>query len=230
MDLPCQDELHHPSQCQNLIIFASPKLSQLKKLNENTEGLLIHELKCGSAKAFDQVFDFYGKKLFYFSLGYLKSEDEAEEVVQEVFYKIWKNRESLNPELSFKAYIFKIAFNHIQELFQKLNLQQAYRHELINTSVGYNDDLDSRTNYQSLFELVNQLINQLPPRQKEILIRKRQQGQTVKEIATALDISPKTVENHLTEALRKIKNGLSEESVSGLLYFYLFLKRDNPTA
>ncbi len=202
----------------------------MEKLNENTESQVIHELKCGNAKAFDQVFDFYGKKLFYFSLGYLKSEAESEEVVQEVFYKIWKNRQSLNPDLSFKAYLFKIAFNHIQELFQKLNLQQAYRHELINTSVGFNDDLDSRTNYQSLFELVTKLINQLPPRQKEILIRKRQQGQSVKEIAAALDISPKTVENHLTEALRKIKNGLSEESVSGLLYFYLFLKRDSPTA
>jgi RNA polymerase sigma-70 factor (ECF subfamily) len=219
----------HPSQSHKLIIFAKPKLPELKKLNENKESLLIHKLKAGDAKAFDQVFDFYGKKLFYFSLGYLKSEAEAEEVVQEVFYKIWKNRESLNPELSFKAYIFKIAFNHIQELFQRLHLQQAYRHDLIGSSVGFNDDLDSRTNYQSLYELVIELINQLPPRQKEILIRKRQQGQSVKEIAAALDISPKTVENHLTEALRKIKSALSGESVSGLLYFHLFLKRESPS-
>ncbi len=199
----------------------------MEKLNENTENQLIQELKRGNAKAFDQVFDFYGKKLYYFSLGYLKSEAEAEEVVQEVFYKIWKNRQSLNPELSFKAYLFKIAFNHIQELFQKLSLQQAYKHELISTSVGFNDELDNRTNYQSLLELVNQLIDQLPPRQREILIRKRKQGQSVKEIAAALNITAKTVENHLTEALRNLKNGLSEESISGLLYFYLFLRTDN---
>ncbi len=200
----------------------------MKKLNENTENQLIEELKCGSAKAFDQVFDFYGRKLFYFSLGYLKSEAEAEEVVQEVFYKIWKNRQTLKPELSFKAYLFKIAFNHIQELFQKLNLQQAYKHELIAGSTGFNNDLDNRTNYQSLLELVNQLINQLPPRQKEILIRKRQQGQSVKEIADALNITTKTVENHLTEALKNLKSSLSEECISGLLFFYLFLKKDNP--
>jgi len=212
-----------------LVILAKSKPPQLKKINENIENLLIQELKHGNAEAFDQIFDFYGKKLFYFSLGYLKSETEAEEVVQEVFYKIWKNRQTLKPELSFKAYLFKIAFNHIQELFQKLNLQQAYKHELIATSAGFNDDLDSRTDYQSLLELVNQLINQLPPRQKEILIRKRQKGQSVKEIATALNITTKTVENHLTEALKNLKSGLSEESISGLLYFYLFLRKDNPT-
>ncbi|MGQ7869524.1 RNA polymerase sigma factor [Sunxiuqinia sp. sy24] len=195
----------------------------MKNQELNIEKQLIRDLKEGHAKAFDQLFTKYGKRLFFFSLGYLKSEFEAEEVVQEVFYKIWKNRKSVNPDLSFKAYLFKIAFNHIQELFQKLNLQKAYQHEIINTAIVSSNELDSRTNYQSLLELVNKLIDQLPPRQKEILIRKRQHGQAINEIAKELNISSKTVENHITEALKKLKKGLSAENTSGLLYFHLFI-------
>ena len=199
----------------------------MKELDLNTEKALLKELKNGNAKAFDRIFDLYGKRLYFFSLGYLKSKDEAEEVVQEVFYKIWKNRESINPDLSFRAYIFKIAFNHIHELFQKLNLERGYKNEIINSSVVCNDELEDRANYQSLLELVEQLIEKLPSRQKEILIRKRKHGQSVKEIAADLSISPKTVENHLTEALKKLRTGLTNENIAGLLYFYLFLKQDN---
>ncbi|WP_299577835.1 sigma-70 family RNA polymerase sigma factor [uncultured Sunxiuqinia sp.] len=122
----------------------------MKELHEHTEKELLYELKNGSAKAFDTLFNTYGKRLYFFALGYLKSEMEAEEVVQEVFYKIWKKRELINPELSFKAYIFKIAFNHIRELFQKLNLQRAYQHEIINQASGFSNRLDEQTNYQSL--------------------------------------------------------------------------------
>ena len=182
-------------------------------------------MKNGNAKAFDHFFDLYGKRLFFFSLGYLKSKNEAEEVVQEVFYKIWKNRKSINPDLSFKAYIFRIAFNHIQELFQKLNHEQAYRDEIINSNLAFTNELEDRTNYQSLLELVDQLIEKLPPRQKEILIRKRKLGQSVKEIAEDLSISPKTVENHLTEALKKVRSGLADENIGGLLYFHLFINK-----
>lgn len=196
----------------------------MNKLNEHTERNLILELKKGNAEAFDQIFNDYGKRLYFFSLGYLKSETEAEEVVQEVFYKIWKNRNVLNPNLSFKAYVFKIAFNHIQESFQKLSLHQAYQHEILNRSINFSDELDNRTNYQSLLELVNKLIEQLPPRQKEILIRKRQKGQSIKEIASDLKISPKTVENHLTEALKRLRAGLEKENIGGQLYYFLFIK------
>ena len=196
----------------------------MKNLDPNTEKQLVIELKSGSAKAFDEIFGFYGKRLYYFSLGYLKSEADSEEIVQEVFYKIWKNRQAINPNLSFKAYIFKIAFNHIQQLFQKLNLHQTYQHEIISNSISFSNELDNRSNYQSLLELVNKLIDNLPPRQKDVLIRKRQQGQSVKEIAQYLDISPKTVENTLTEALRKLKLGLESENIGGQLFYFLFLK------
>lgn len=196
----------------------------MKKLPEHTEKELLRELKKGSAEAFDALFNTYGKRLYFFALGYLKSEMEAEEVVQEVFFKIWKKRELINPELSFKAYIFKIAFNHIRELFQKLNLQRAYQHEIINQASSFSNRLDEQTNYQSFLDQVNQIINQLPPRQKDILLRKRQQEQSIKEIASELELSPKTVENHLTQALKQLRKALENRNIGGELYYFLFIK------
>jgi RNA polymerase sigma-70 factor (ECF subfamily) len=181
-------------------------------------------LKTGDAKAFDQLFGHYSKRLYYFALGYLKSKEQAEEVVQDVFYKIWLNRESLKPELSFKAYIFKIAYRRITELFQKIAQEQAYRHEIISTSFDFDNNLDERSDYHSLLELVDRIVSELPPRQKDIFIKRKREGLPVKEIADLLDIAPKTVENHLNEALRTIKSGLSKEKVAGLLFYYLFFK------
>lgn len=193
----------------------------------NTEDLVrdwVLALKDDDAEAFNKLFGQYAKRLFYFSLGYLKSKYEAEEIVQEVFYKIWENRKSLNPELSFKAYVFKIAYHRINEVFRKLTLDQNYRHEVITRSLDQDNNLDERSDYHSLLELVETIVGNLPPRQKDIFIKRKQQGMSVKEIALVLEIAPKTVENHLTEALKSIKSGLTKENTAGLLFFSLFVK------
>ena len=184
----------------------------------------ITELRKGNVKAFDHLFGLYSKRLYYFSLGYLKSKEEAEEVVQDVFFKIWQARESLKPELSFKAYIFKIAYHRIIEIFQKATLNQAYRHELVAVAWDYDNDLDLRTDYNSLLELVDAIVMDLPPRQKEIFIRRRKEGLSVSETAELLKIAPKTVENHLNEALKTIKKGLMKDKIAGMLFFAMFLK------
>ncbi|MBW8333254.1 MAG: sigma-70 family RNA polymerase sigma factor [Prolixibacteraceae bacterium] len=134
----------------------------------NSEDLVcdwVVALKEDDAEAFNKLFGQYAKRLFYFSMGYLKSKHEAEEIVQEVFYKIWENRKSLNPELSFKAYVFKIAYHRIIEVFRKLAQEQIYRHEVILHSLDQDNNLDERTDYQSLLELLETIVSNLPPRQ-----------------------------------------------------------------
>jgi RNA polymerase sigma-70 factor (family 1) len=190
-----------------------------------TESRWVAALKNGNALAFDELFRIYGKRLYHFSLGYLKSKTDAEEVVQEVFMKIWHNRSSLDPELSFNAYLFKIAYRHIAERFRKINQEKKYLHDIASETLVFTADMDERTNYQSLLELVERLIQKLPERQKEVIIHRRIEGLSVADIALRLDISPKTVEHHITEALKNIKAGLDPESIAGLLFFVLFVKK-----
>jgi RNA polymerase sigma-70 factor (ECF subfamily) len=188
------------------------------------EILLLKALKKGNAKAFDELFSQYGIRIYHFTYGYLKSKEDAEEVVQEVFLRIWRNRKSIKPELSFKAYLFKIAWHFILEYFERASRQQVYKDQLIEESIQFTSGNEDRLNYQLLLEKVDQLIEQLPSRQKEILIKRRKEDIPVKEIAEQLGIAPKTVENHLTEALKTIRKKLGEDNISAMLFFALFVK------
>ena len=159
--------------------------------------------------------------MYHFAFGYLKSAAEAEELVQEVFTIIWAKRADLKEELSFKSFLFTIAFNIIRKHFRT----KAYLSEYFKT--GISDDLDMQTSqkitYDSLYQYITELVNQLPQRCKEIFIKSRFEGHSIKEIADELKISHKTVENQLTDALKFIRTNLNRENVPVLLFFVLFV-------
>ena len=192
--------------------------------NRLIESQRVTALKKGDALAFDELFGVYGKRLYHFSLGYLKSRQEAEEVVQDVFMRIWHNRSTLDPALSFNAYLFKIAYRQIIEKFRKISQAEKYLHDIAEETLNFTNETDERTNYQSLLELVERLIGKLPDRQREVLVLRRIEGMPVAGIAEKLGIAPKTVEHHITEALKNIKSGLEQENISGLLFFALFVR------
>ena len=179
---------------------------------------LVQALRDDDATAFDKLFAIYGPRLFGFVYGYLKITQEAEEIVQEVFLCVWRARKNLNPALSFKAYLFKIAYHQILEHFEHTTKQQAYKHNIIEEAVESTNDLDERLDYRMLLDKVELIISKLSSRQKEILIKKKKDGLSVKEIARQMKISPKTVENQLSSALKKIKKELGAENISAILF------------
>ena len=185
------------------------------------ESLLVRNLSKGNLLAFNTLYKEYSGRLYRFALGYLKSEAEAEELVQEVFTIIWEKRKDLKEELSFKSFLFTIAFNIIRKHFRT----KAYLSEYFKT--GISDDLDMQTSqkitYNSLYQYITELVDKLPSRRKEIFIKSRFDGLSIKEIADELKISHKTVENQLTDALKFIRTNLNRESISGILFLILFL-------
>jgi RNA polymerase sigma-70 factor (ECF subfamily) len=190
------------------------------RLIEN-ESKLVHNLSKGNLLAFNTLYKEYSGRLYRFALGYLKSKEEAEELVQEVFTKIWEKRADLKKELSFKSFLFTIAFNIIRKHFRT----KAYLSEYFKT--GISNDIDMQTSqkitYDSLYQYISELVNQLPKRRKEIFIKSRFEGHSVKEIADELKISHKTVENQLTDALKFIRTNLNSENIPVLLFFILFI-------
>jgi RNA polymerase sigma-70 factor (ECF subfamily) len=185
------------------------------------ESKLVHNLSKGNLLAFNTLYKFYSGRLYRFALGYLKSEEEAEELVQEVFTKIWEKRANLKEELSFKSFLFTIAFNIIRKHFRT----KVYLSEYFKT--GKSDDIDIQTSqkitYDSLYQYISELVNRLPNRRKEIFIKSRFEGHSVKEIAEELQISHKTVENQLTAALKFIRTNLNSENIPVVLFFILFI-------
>ena len=185
------------------------------------ESLLVQNLIKGNLLAFNALYKTYSRRLYRFALGYLKSRDEAEELVQEVFTVIWEKRKDLKEELSFKSFLFTIAFNMIRNHFRS----KAYLAEYLKSEIS--DDLDMQTSqkiiYDSLYKYIAELVNQLPERRKEIFIKSRFNGLSIAEIAEEMNINHKTVENQLTVALKFIRTNLKRENLACILFFCLFV-------
>ena len=193
----------------------------MQDCSRNEESQLVYSLAKGNILAFNTIFREYSNRLYHFALGYLKSEDEAEELVQEVFTIIWEKRAELKEELSFKSYLFTIAFNIIRKHFRTRSLCSEYF-----KSVN-GEDLSMQTSqeitYNSLFQFITELVNQLPEKRKIIFIKSRFEGLSIKEISEELQISHKTVENQLTDALKFIRSNLNNESFPVIFFFILFI-------
>ncbi len=185
--------------------------------------LAVQNLKHGDVKAFDELYNKYSQRLYSFSAKYLKSAEEAEEVVQEVFLYIWDKKEGLKPDNSFNAYIFTIAYNIIKKYFIKKSRDNAFKDDLIYTLLKQENNLDQIIDYKFLLEKVELIIDSLPNRRKEIFIKRKYHGLSVKQIADELGISPNTVENQLVSAQKQIHDELKKEKLAGLLFFMLFI-------
>jgi len=142
-------------------------------------------------------------------------------VVQEVFTKVWEKRHTLKADLSFKSYLFTIAFNIIKRHFRT----RSYLNEYFNTA-KIEDDLDMGTSREvdssSLQEYISELIEAMPARRKEVFIKSRIEGLSIDEIADSMKISHKTVENQISTALKYIKNCLKKENLQAALFFFLY--------
>lgn len=195
----------------------------MKNNNFQTEQELIVSLKRGSINAFEGLFDVFSQKLYRFTFSYLKSEKDAEDIVQEVFLKIWENRSSLKTETSFQSYLFTIAFHSIQKSFNKKSQQQKFQIDLFESLAAENSSLEEQLNFETLLSKLNQLINLLPTRRKEIFLKRKKEGKSIRTIALEMEISEKTVENQITEAMNFLRKSFNEDKIAGKLFFLLFI-------
>jgi RNA polymerase sigma-70 factor (family 1) len=184
---------------------------------------LVSSLRQGDAEAFNKLFQKYSNRIYGFSLRYLKSEPDAEELVQNVFIKIWENRKTLKKDASFKSYLFTIAYNDILKFFRSKSYHQAYVREAIAVA-NIEDNSAERIDYASVLGEVDKLIEQLPERRRIIFIKSRQEGKSSKEIAAELDISPGTVDNNISEALKFLRKNLKSELLALMLFFALYIQ------
>ena len=183
---------------------------------------LVERLQKGDVEAFDLIYEKYSGKLYAFCLKYLRSTAEAEELVQSVFLKVWENHKNLRKESSFKSYLFTIAYNDICKLFRKRNYRQQFIDDTLHENSQSSSETEDGINYQSVLEHVQQIVDKLPERQKIIFVKSRQEGKSSKEIAEEVGLSPGTVDNYISEALKFIRKNLGD-NLPLLLFFSVFM-------
>lgn len=194
----------------------------LKGEKSNTD--LLKLLKKGNIRAFDAIYEKYSKRLYVFVFRYIKQKTDAEEIVQEVFLKIWESREKIDLYSSFDSFLFTIAYNNTISLLRKrVNEKKYLEHLKHKQQVNDNEGIIAEMHFKEIEKRVKSLLEQLTPRQKEIFYLSREEGLTHEEIAKKLNISANTVKNHLVATLAFLKSGISGNMLAIMLFVHLFL-------
>lgn len=181
-------------------------------------------LKNGDMLAFDRVYELYSHKLFSFVFRILKNEDETNDIVQEVFVKIWESRAKLGDYQLLNSYIFTIAYNNSINLIRKRINSNKYLDHLKNASViQISPAAISDIEFNELNNQAEKLIANLPERQKQVYLLHREDGLTYAEIAERLNISKNTVENHMVKALKYLRKNMDNSLLINMLFACLFI-------
>lgn len=168
---------------------------------------LIALLKLGNEDAFTTLYNLYWAKVHNFSCLYITSDAEVEEVVQEVFVKLWEARSFIREDDSFKGFLFIITRNIIFNQFRKSFNETAYKMTVLN-SIDDSYDIEDEMDASDLKIYIDKLINELPARQKEVFRLSREEHLSYREISDRLSISEKTVERHINEALKFLRKNI----------------------
>ncbi len=184
---------------------------------------LVKGLVNGDKKALDEIYQFYYPRLYSFAKGFLKVEDDINDILQDVFIKIWENRKNIKNVETFNAYIFTITKNGIISYFRDKIKTRAFESRVMDMATSEAFLLDDTLEYKDIKEKVDLIIEQLPEKRKIIFKLSREQGLSHKEIATQLGISIKTVDDHIMHAIRYLRKHLKTLDIITLLYVAIFL-------
>lgn len=173
---------------------------------------LIKKIKKGDPGSLELLFRRLYPQLCAYANKYLNDMDESEEIVQEVFIKIWKNRENLDEKQSVNGYLFTSVKNNCFNLLEHWKVKDKYTELLARIYTSPPEQISSHEAFvaEELEKDFHRALEQLPPECRKIFELSRLEGLKYQEIAERLNISIKTVEVQMSRALRKIRVQLKE--------------------
>lgn len=182
---------------------------------------LVALMQQDNLSAFREVYKRYWKKLYGAAYKRLKSRELSEEIVQELFTNLWVKRQSLIIRSELSHYLYSSVSYHIISQYRKELVKKRYQESMMIV----NNDLDNSTEEEIILKELNNIIalvvSKLPDKCRSVYELSRIEHKSNKEIANYLNISEKTVENHLTKALKKLKLGLSHHYIYILIIHFL---------
>jgi RNA polymerase sigma-70 factor (ECF subfamily) len=182
----------------------------------------IRKLIGGDERSFERIFNMYYSSLVFYAKEYVIIEDQAREIVQETFIKLWENRQSLSPDSNIRAYLFiitrNLCLNHLNHLRVGQQFKRMKEQDVLTTELNTMALQDSSSEYLIASELENEierLIEELPDQNKKVFRMHRFDQMKYSEIAQQLNISVKAVEAHISRALKHLREHLKD-------YLYIF--------
>ncbi len=174
-------------------------------INPTDEKSLLLQLKKGDEHAFEILYNNYKSRIAGNLFKLLKSDDLVKEVLQELFFKVWEARAQIDPEKSFKSYLFRIAENLVHDYFRKMAKDKRLLAKIVASSselyLHIEQDMVSKEDIQRL----QQAIDLMPPQRKMVYTLCKLEGKSYKEVEDILGINAKTISSHMLQANRFLR-------------------------
>ncbi len=172
-------------------------------------------VRLSNFQAFDEIYDRYWSKMYYAAYKVIKNHGASEDIVQEVFTDLWmKRKDTLISCLS--AYLYGMVRNQVFNYLRSNNISKTHLERM--NHISFVEQTEQIVNFNQLQESYNKSVNTLPERCREVFKLSRNENLSIKEIAQRLDISPKTVENQITKALKYLRLALKESALLAIFF------------
>ena len=161
--------------------------------------------------AWSQLINLYSDRLYAYALSLSSDHDVASDIVQQVFIKLFESKDRLDPQYSLKSFLYRSTYNLFVDIYRKKKSMSILHEQYYNMLEQFVTNTDEE-DFSKKVNILNDLIQKLPLKTKEVFTLSKQDGLTNAEISEILDISIKTVEGHITRAfklLRKMANSLN---------------------
>ncbi len=191
-------------------------ISNMKVITDNEEYKLLESLSEGDSKAFDILFISYYPKVKKYINGFIHDEVESENISQDIFMKLWDNRQNAKNIINFNSYLYVVSRNESLKVIAK-SLKYRDISEVVN--IYDPESTDNDTFYNELVDVIQHEIDKMPERQKQVFEMSRRDGMSNDEISKTLNISKRTVEKHICNALSDLKKVLLIY-IATLIYFF----------
>ena len=169
-------------------------------------------------KGFDTLFELYYGELTYFVYSFVNDKEVAKDLVHDLFLNLWQNRRQIDPSLSVKSYLFRIARNYAFNYLKHLKVIATNERDVIETYELAGQDTEE---LESRLERVRRLFEKLPEKQKEVVFKCCIEGKLYPETAQEMQISENTVKTHLLRAMKFFRQELRGD----IILLFMLVKR-----
>ena len=194
-------------------------MAQNSNIDENK---LLLEISQGSEAAFTNMYNHYKNIVYSTAFRITKSKIQAEEAVQDIFLKIWQNRESIAAVNNLENYIYIISRNHLFNSIKKIARETDLISEISQNKTIF-IDTDNSIKDEQYNTILNQIVDQLPPQQQKVYKMAKWDGLSHQKIGENLGISTETVKKHMAQALKFIRLKISPY-MNMFMTIFLFFK------
>ena len=197
----------------------------MKHLKSHTDEALVVLLNNDDERAFLEIYDRYKDELATHLVRLLHSSELAEEVLQDIFMMLWEKRHDMDASKSVPAYLYRSVINKSKNIFRKIANDNRLREEFLTYfRTANNNIVEEWMENKEIQQLLQTLLDRLPPQQKKVYMLCKLDGLSYKEVSEKLKISITTVNSHIRNANIFLKGELKNQSeLSGFLYIILIL-------